>query len=266
MKQRGIAMIIVLFTMTLIMSAVALIARTRTTDHLTRSHAVRDAQLGDLLISSDGPIRVWLEQASQTIVLPPEAESSMIRVLENSFIHQGAEIGIRIYAWDQQGMFPKNSEELGFGSPIKTVAWKNSDLLGVDEGSAAAFPTPHNPAAIGGLIATHNPWPTRSGTTRARGGAQININTAPRALIESVHERFNLSDPSWIFEKRSASEFVVLTKQIEGADRTPMSFVSASSVWSFRIDARIGTISRSCWCVYASQGGSWRMVQRVAID
>jgi hypothetical protein len=260
-------MLVVLLTLTVIVSAVAVIARTRTTEQLVRSHAVRDARLAELLQNSDAPIRAWLDEVAGGVVLPPETVTPMIRVTGSSMVHDGEELSIQITAWDQLGLYPRNLMDLGIDLSATEVAWKNSVLPGVDEAaSRSAFPSAQWPASTGGLVATHNPWPTRSGATRSRSGAQININTAPQELIVAVFEHFQLGDPSWIFVQRAAGEFVTMTQQIVGADRAPISLVSVSRVWSFRIDARIGTIRRSCWCVYAKQGGKWRMVQRIAID
>jgi len=268
MKPRGVAMLLVLVVLTVVVSAVSIIARARTTVVLTGSHMVHRAQLGQLLEASDAPIRSWLQEHAGSIVLPPEIDAPCILVSQSSnMIMNGDEVRIQITAWDQLGMYPRNAIALGLPMPVEDVAWMDSDLPGLDgHGARADFPTSDNPASVGGVTATHNPWPTRSGTTRARGGAQININTAPKELVERVFDRFGLGDPGWIFQRRVAGEFVAMTQQIEGADRAAISLVSVSRVWSFRIDAWFGTIRRSCWCIYANQGGNWRMVQRLAID
>ena len=270
MNQRGVAMLLVLAVLTVVVSAVAIIARVRTTEVLTRSHAVHRAQLGQLMEASDAPIRAWLKDYAGGVVLPLDTGAPYLLVSEKrDIVHEHYEVQIQITAWDQLGMYPRNAEDLGLRIPMdmEKFAWFDSPLPGLDAGgSRSDFPSSEEPASVGGLVATHNPWPRRSGTTRARGGTQININTAPDELLEDVFERLGLGDPGWILEKRAAGELVTMTQQIVGADQAPINIVSVSRVWSFRIDAQIGTIRRSCWCVYANQSGSWRLVQRLAID
>ena len=193
----------------------------------------------------------------------------MIAVSDDRMILGDQEVRVRITAWDQYGMIPRNAEELriDFGKHTD-IPWKDARFPGLDLSTqqSTIFPSRDRPAAMGGLHATHNPWPTRSGTTRSRSNAAININTAPVELIESVFRTFNLGDPSSIFEKRAQGELAAFTFSAQDARQVSVRLVSISRVWSFRVDVQTGTIHRSSWCVYSNQGGNWKLVQRIGID
>jgi hypothetical protein len=267
MSRRGVAMVIALLTMMVVITSVAIIARVRTTHSLVRSDAARGIQINDLLSASDAPVRAWLADQAGSLTLPSDVDAPMVELLNDKVTIGRTEGSINISAWDQSGMYPRSSAEIGIETPFDHVNWIDSALPGIDEAaSRAAFPSIKSPAAMGGMIATHNPWPSASGSTRARGGAQININTAPRPLIEAVFGRLNLGDPEWMFGLRDKAEMAFVTGQIVREDRLPIQIVSVSRVWSFRIDIELDTIRRSYWCVYANQGGNWRLVQRLVID
>jgi len=265
---RGVAMLITLMTMTVLIAGVAIIARVRATSHLISLHAANTVRVQDLLHTSDGPILAWLEEQASHAVVDPAMEIPMLPVLDDRMLLSEQPVRVRITAWDQYGMIPLNAHDLGLDVGTEDVAWKGARYPGLDldGGHQSVFPSPESPEAVGGRIATHNPWPTRSGTTRSRSGAAININTASVELIETLFQKLNLGDPSSIIENRAGGEFSSFTLNGQDARQNSVRFLSISRVWSFRIDVWAGTIRRSCWCTYTNQGGHWRLVQRIIIE
>ena len=267
--RRGVAMLIALMTMTVLIAGITIIAQVKTTDRLIEMRADDMVHTQDIFRVADVPIRTWLEEQASSAVVAPAVFTPMIFIADDEIMLGDQAVRVRITAWDQYGMIPRNSDELriSLGSDVDT-AWQDASYPGLDLSTTqpTVFPSREHPAAMGGLFATHNPWPTRSGTTRSRSGAVININTAPVRLIEDIFQIFNLGDPSNIFEKRALGELAIFTLSAQDAKQVSVRLVSISRVWSFRTDVWIGTMRQSNWCVYSNQGGHWRLVQRVGID
>ncbi len=266
--RRGIAMLIALMTMPVLIAGVAIIARVQTTGWLIELRSDDTIVAADIFRVADAPIQSWLEVQARYAVVDPTILAPMIAVSDDRMLLGDQEVRVRITAWDQYGMIPRNADELriDFGNDTE-MPWKDARFPGLDLSTQqpTVFPSRERPAATGGLHATHNPWPARSGTTRSRSNAAININTAPVELIESIFRTFNLGDPSSIFEKRTQGELATITLSAQDAKQVSVRLVSISRVWSFRVDVQIGTIRRSSWCVYSNQGGRWKLVQRIGI-
>lgn len=267
--RRGVAMLIALLTMTVLIAGIAIIAKVQTTDRLIEMRSNDTTLTQDVFRVSDAPIQAWLEEQARSAVVDPEVIAPMIPISDEQMMLGDQPVRIRITAWDQYGMIPRNADELSidFGI-VEDTPWEDARFPGLDIGTeqASVFPSRERPAAMGGRYATHNPWPTRSGTTRSRAGTAININTAPIQLIESIFHTFNLGDPSSIIEKRAQGELATITLSAQNAKQVSVRLVSISRVWSFRVDVQIGTIQQSSWCVYSNQGGNWKLVQRIGID
>tara|TARA_R110002072_G_C7977582_1_gene535734 strand:+ start:10466 stop:11281 length:816 start_codon:yes stop_codon:yes gene_type:complete len=267
-SRRGVAMLITLMTMTVLLAGVAIVTRIRVTDRLISMRASDGIIAMDLVHASDSPISSWLHKEAGGAVIEPSQSTPMIPVLDQSFELEGQPVRVRITGWDQSGMIPSNAEQIGLDFGELVVPWKGQSHPGLDQArlTGLAFPSPERPTAVGGQVATHNPWPSRSGTTRSRSSAVININTAPVELIEECFQRFNLGDPSPIFEKRAIGEMAFYTTEVQDAQQNQVRLTSISRVWSFRVDAWVGYTLRSSWCTYANQGGNWRLVQRIGIS
>ena len=267
--HRGIAMLIAIMTMTVLIAGVTIIARVQTTDRLVELHGDHMTMAHDLIRSAEGPIQSWLKEKAHEAVVDPVVNAPMIPVSDDQIVLNDQEIRIEITAWDQSGMIPRNADELGIDIEGSIeIPWNEARFPGLDLSTqnSTVFPSREHPAALGGLNATHNPWPTRSGTTRSRNGAAININTAPTKLLEHIFTAYNLGDPSGIFDSRAQGEPATLSLRVQDARQMSVRLVSISRVWSFRVDVSIGRSRRSCWCVYANQGGRWKLVQRIGID
>ncbi len=266
--RRGVAMLLTVLTMTVLIVAVSIIARCRTTKALVVSRARQQLLTDDLMHAAETPIRRWLEEkASGGIVLPALASAPMTPVLDQELELGESDARIRVTAWDQQGMWPSNAGVIGLRDAPALHLPEGMTIAGLDTRSSGArlIPSPEHPDAPGGLVATHNPWPTRSGTTRSRAGAVINVNTAPAELLGQLFAVFDLGDPSEIFNQRDRGELAVVSITGTNTRQISVRLASISRVWSFRVDVRVGTLHRSCWCVYANQGGQWVLTQRFVI-
>lgn len=265
-SRRGVAMLLVLMTMTVLMVAVTIIAGTRTSSALSELQALDAIQANDLLRASQEPILHWLRSEANQAVVDPSLSAPMAPVLDQAAGSASRKARIRITAWDQQGMWPSNAQELGL-EPPRDVPWHESQNPGIDhvDRDQRIAPSVEYPDALGGLIATHNPWPTRAGSVRSRSGTSINANTAPQALLQAVYAQYNLGDPSQLLASRAQGEWSAVTVSAQDARQRDIRVVSVSRVWAFRIDVWVGTIQRSCWCIYANQGGNWRLVQRFVL-
>lgn len=266
--RRGIALLLTVLTMTVLIVAVSIIARSRTTEALVASQAHRQVLADDLLQAAQVPIRRWLEEkASGGIVLPSSASAPMTPVLDQTLRIGEIDAQIRVTAWDQQGMWPGNAREIGLRDGPGLVLPKAMTIAGLDAGtgSTKVVPASDHPDAPGGLVATHNPWPTRSGTTRSRAGAVVNVNTVPAPLLGQIYSLFNLGDPGEILDQRDRGQLAIVSLTSSDTRQMPIRLVSISRVWSLRIDARVGPLRRSCWCVYINQGGRWNLSQRFVI-
>ncbi len=267
--HRGIAMLIAIMTMTVLIAGITIIARMQTTDRLVVLYGDQTTMAHDLIRSAEGLIQSWLNEKAHEAVVDPVVNAPMIPVSDDQIMLDDQKVRIEITAWDQYGMIPRNADELNLNIlGGLEMPWNEARYPGLDLStkSSTVFPSREHPVALGGLNATHNPWPTRSGTTRSRNGAAININTAPAKLLEHLFSANNLGDPSEIFESRAQGKLATLSLSLQDARQMTVRLVIISRVWSFRVDVWIGRSRRSCWCVYANQGGLWKLVQRIGID
>lgn len=268
MKTRsGVALFLALLASVVIIVGVTIIASVRTREHLTEVQSTNVMHSMQALRESDRMIRSWLDERSNSIVLPPEIDAPMVPVRDDAFTLGGRPASIQITGWDQQGMWPRNAEDLGLNPPT-LIPGEFGDLPNLDQinANASSYPSVAAPAAIGGVLATHNPWPSRSGRTRSRGSPAINVNTAPISLLRQAQTQYDIRDLGEIVQSRAQGSMATLDGTNRAATGNEVRFVSLSRVWSFRVDVTVGMVSRSCWYVYANQGGQWSLVQRMMID
>jgi len=272
------------------MTLAAGLARTATSSAAARSTWISSQCLDELLRSVEAPIQHWLEEHSRDVVLPPDAASPRVLVLNDVIERDDLTIEIRITAFDQLGMAPLVL--LRGGSPLRlaltddmrrfvdAVHPPNGSPLGVDQfisfghdQALRVFPTAQDGeiAAIGELINTHEDLPAR-----------ININTAPALLLAHALRVAGRSDGAMITNARTEGRQASIASgsrsgQIDSGD---VLLVAASDLWSFKIDVSIDGVRRSWWCVYqhqtsrtldrdrrSSQNGAsrWLCVQRLLI-
>ncbi len=265
-SRRAAAILLVLMTSTVLIVGVSIIARLHTTRAIA-SHQNHDLMLCDqILASAHEPIRYWLEHQASTIVIDPSLGAPIISFVDDSFGTEGLRARVLISAWDQQGMWPGNWADIGLDPPAEPDSVGGSvHHLGEFDTESRVYPDHHKPLMLGGVVATHNPWPARSGRTRSRGIASINVNTAPEALINQLLARLDLGNLDEIIEQRKRGEFIAMSQSARNEVGEEIMLVSFSRVWSFRIEVSVNQVTRSHWCVYANQGGQWQLVQRTVI-
>lgn len=113
---------------------------------------------------------------------------------------------------------------------------------------------------IGALVATHTD-----------GAFLLNVNTAPRALLEAAAAESQLTLPDSIWESRAAGKPVTGGLPARPRNTNPgddrAAFVTASDRWSMRIDAIAGRSTSSWWVVFArTDRDGWKPAQRLRIS
>jgi hypothetical protein len=286
--RRGVAMLLVLGTLVVAVTACATLSSLAATAALSRRCAVRLQEADDLLRSADAPIVSWLNLQSSCVVLPPECDVPEVPVLFDAWTGGGVRVSIRITAYDQFGMLPaglaSSSLRLALPPAIADIASRITRLtaagqiLGLDtlaqeaeERSVDLFPVPGDgsasdgPAgavdaskdAVGACIGTHN------------SGRLVNINTAPMRLVEATLRLAGRGGTEEIRRARAQGQAAIVPPPVSRtASEDTLSPVPSpgSHVWSFRIDASVGPVERSVWTVYSADSGQWGCVQRLVID
>jgi hypothetical protein len=279
-SRRGAALLLVLATLVLTTVSCTIAAQRAATLAMTRraDHASRVAD--DLMLAVDAPIQHWLATTPPTAVLPPEAAEPRVDVLDDVFALGEFDARITITAFDQLGMVPW--QLLHTPSPLMSVLPAEVEQLiehpastdkapwGLDMVALGAptvdwqvYPAARSEdtsrSAIGALVATHN----------TSGG--INVNTAPRTLLEVAMREAGRGGIEAILESRSNGKAATFAARSSRSSQQSVSLTAMSDVWAFRIDIRVGPITRSWWCVYApgssrhSSRGSFNCVQRLVI-
>jgi hypothetical protein len=117
--------------------------------------------------------------------------------------------------------------------------------------------------SLGALIASHNPPSLGAGEESSI--PAINIHTAPMPLLKVAFRRAGRGGLEAVQRARASRRAATIPDLVEHHERADLKFVSASGVWSFRIDAGVGRARRSWWAVYARSGSQWQLVQRWVI-
>jgi hypothetical protein len=280
--RRGAALLIVLATLILTMTAMTILAQASASIYSGRTIDRCGRIADDLLTAADAPIQAWLRDESSKVSLPTDAQTPSMAVLHDVWMIDGVEQALTITAYDQLGMVPV--EAVRSGTPLrltlsteviravdslKDLSPSSKSPLGLDlfarsDDSRTVPVFPHmatgadRAAAIGELIATHNSAPPR-----------LNVNTAPMALVEAAMRLAGRGGTEQVMAARKAGKFATV-----GSASSPVSaeakfvpqIVSSSTCWSFRIDVRVGPLWRSWWATYEpGESGKWKCVQRLAI-
>lgn len=287
--RRGAALLVVLAILVVVVTACAALARFAATSALAHRTHARAMRASDLLHAAEAPITRWLERDSHKAVLPPDARVPAIAVLSDAWIAGEQEQSLTITAFDQMGMVPL-AHARG-GSPLRhalpaeaaVAALLESASPGLDqaERESPVFPVaidavpmsfggapsiqcesaPSSPSvALGALLATHNP----PDLGRRRAGS-INVNTAPLPLLEAAMRRAGQGGLDRIVAARERGQPAPVPAAAGRSRQTDLELVGVSTVWSFRIDARVGPLRRSWWSVYVRTPAGWNCVQRLEI-
>lgn len=166
-----------------------------------------------------------------------------------------------------QGIVPEG--ELNRADPLIFASFVRITTAGtVVVNERPPLPSVHWPLALGAVFGTHT----------AKTGP-INVNTAPAWLLEAALRQAGRGGLEQILDNRAANRSSPVPQAATGiasSDESMMpTFVSASDLWSFRIDARCaiaggaqGFVGGSWWAVYQRSSSSttpWTCVQRLAI-
>jgi hypothetical protein len=269
--RRGVAMLIVLATAVLLLSAASVIARSRATAAMSARTDERLHLAWAACEAADTPILAWLQHESRRTVLPPDSPP-MVRILDDPLTLAGLPARITVGAWDQTGMVPAiDTAAMPSFAPLLTrserraARWIGVESPGLDlaDASIPIFPTPDLPTALGARIATHNPPP---GPVRHRGGQSpaINIHTAPESLLRAAYEHLGLPGVESVLQSRRAGERVE-AERIRSSDPATLRLVGISTAWGVRTDVTIDGLRASVWSVYTLRAGTWVREQRLAI-
>ncbi|MFG0243482.1 MAG: type II secretion system protein GspK [Phycisphaerales bacterium JB054] len=275
-SRHGIALLLVLATLVLAVTAAAGLARVATAARLHAESARRAAAADALLDAAEAPILDWLHRHAGRTVLPPEVASPRVAVLDDAIGFAGQRCRVTITAFDQCGMAPPSWGASGGGAMLPAdildaldragEAFTEHPGLDLLAGARPTYPAAEESPvpAVGEVLATHNP--PRPGRPPA-----VNINTAPIPLLEAVYAARGLGGLEAVLDARAAGRVASpgALKAPHDDPRTDIGIplpVAMSGAWAFRIDCYASGLRRSWWCVYADTGSNWERVQRLAID
>lgn len=116
--RRGTALLIVLATLLIAVTSVAVFARTAATAKAQRRLSEADRTADELLLVSGSIIDHWLVESADDLVLPPDAAVPATAVIEDELQLAEQTITVRITAWDQRGLLRLNIA--GTASPLRS--------------------------------------------------------------------------------------------------------------------------------------------------
>jgi len=286
--RRGAALLLVLAALILSTVSCAIAAHSAAALKATRRADQAARVADDLLIAVEAPIQHWLSTSAPAAVLPPVANEPRFDVLHDVVRVGAFDAEIIIAAFDQLGMVPwqlVNSaspiaavlppevervmpREMNSEVPVGLDAFVQADLAPGWRVYPLAERSNADYYAIGALVATHNDSGGDSGGesggesgSESGGRGRINVNTAPRKLLEAAMLDAGRGGIESMLDSRENGKAASFASHSSRHAQQSITLVSTSDVWSFRIDISVGPITRSWWCVYSSS----QLVQRLVI-
>jgi hypothetical protein len=301
--HRGVALLLTLVTLVIVATALGTLMRLATMDALATETRSRRAHAGSVLRGAEAPIIDWLVHESHRTVLPPEAATPAVAILNDAWIAGSEHVRLRITAFDQRGL--PSRPMLIAGSPMRQAipadvvasldavdveAWRQGPGLDLLCGRASPYPV-HPPETsstfgdakpeavtkppertsfrpIGACIATHNPAPSEGASRRRRRSpAAINVSTAPIEVVEHALRMAGRGGLEMIIDARARGEKPAISGEPIGEPHpgSPV-IVAVSDVWAFRVDASVGGVTRARWLVYARRDAGWKLLQLLEIE
>jgi len=301
-RGRGIALLLVLAALVVVVTGAASLARMAATTQISRQSAESERIASSLLDAAEAPIYAWLGSVSADVVLPPDNTEPSVAVIHDIIELGTQRCEFTIAAYDQFGMVPLREALRGSHLRMALPSWARDSLTGFEprsdlpaglddlashvSGVGLVFPHgvvtepivfgdtsvsasqmdhPTSPA-LGSLVATHNPLPDFGGRARRRiSPSAINVNTAPMNVVEAALRAAGRGGLEQITAARAAGKPFAPGDAPVSRQGSGISLVGSSSVWAFRIDARVDRVRRAWWSVYALDGSEWKLVQRLVV-
>lgn len=221
--HRGVALLLVLAALVLAVTAAAGLMRSAATIQMRHQTHRRQIDADALLHAAEAPIQAWLSTRSSSVILPANATTPRVAVLDDQIIINDIVHELRITAWDQYGMTPvhlaRSASPLRLALP-ETIAehldrleprrWRKAGLdqcADADGDEAVLFPRASTAAAvhlfaedfgarvdspadlrfpISGDGDALGAYIATHNTTAAGAPATINVATAPMPLVEAA--------------------------------------------------------------------------------
>lgn len=280
-QRRGAALLFVLGTLVLVTGALALVTISAAQGHRTIRTDEDERLASDLLTAAEPLVLDWLARESQSIAIHPDAREPRVEVLSLAWEEAGANRthsrSIRIAAWDLLGMVPAVTSS---ASPLWLAVrpeWRELDgseavsLLDLGRTPSIAGDGPVHPrsesdsVSLGAQVAVFPPESSRNSPTP--GPPTININTAPRPLLEASLRLAQRGDLASILEARSEGRQAPAPRAVRGdqGGSAMAQLTGRSTLWAVRVDAEADGLTRSWWTVYSARRGRWEILERHAI-
>jgi len=279
--ETGVALLLVLAAVMLLSVTTLSFYRFSVSLHLVET-ADRDTEMAqDLVDAAEAPIEQWLRKRSDAVVLPPDAPTPRVVVLQERWRLVGRPFVLEIVAYDQEGMV--SLEAAKGGSPlwavlseevrraIERARWSEGATLGLDlfavgaglDSGLSPYPVADSPgdrssqAPLGALVATHNDAP-----------GSLNVHTAPFAMLDAVFRGQGRGGLELILDARLQGvpvDAVPPRAETSKEDAFPR-LTLQSTTWAFRTDVGVGAVRISYWSIFRFQGDAgWARVQRLQI-
>jgi len=258
-------LLIVMATLVLISAAAAICISASATIQAARRIQTCAMESDDLSRACDRPIQNWLETKSAKVVLPSTAARPCVEVLHDEWSAHGQQYEVAITAFDQCGMAPIGIARSGspLRSSLPSEVLRRLDAVSITADFVAGLdlfvdlldehressPFPCSTVAdksamascLGAMIATHNRDPVR-----------INVNTAPIELVQAALAMSGRGGIQQIIAARDQGKqaFAAGGSMDAQSSKFALQLVSASTIWSFRVDIRVGPVLRSWWEIY----------------
>lgn len=273
--RKGLALLLVLASLTLVTSSLALLTLGAAQSHRAVRVADRERLAADLLQACEPLTRNWLKTESRHAVVDPEAAEPRVPIASVAWRDDtGRPCTVQIAAWDLHGMLhPKTSSAsplwLALPDAYRDAAWLEApSLYKLDTPDLQVYPTTDGESeAIGGHLA-FSPAPDRRGRRSSIPTTPIiNINTAPRKLLEEAMRLAQRGGIESVLEaRREGRPATVPTRTTEPKEGGPfVELTGQSALWAVRTDAAIDGVTRSWWTVYTAGEGGFDILERHAI-
>ncbi|RNC81183.1 MAG: hypothetical protein ED559_05120 [Phycisphaera sp.] len=264
------AMLLVLASLVLVTGALSLLTLSSAQAYQARSLGITERATDDLLHSCDPIIESWLAKHASRATVDPTLSEPRVEIAAIAWTNDdGAKHEIRIAAWDLLGMIPPETNSssplwLATNDQIRDLELDTTaSLCEIPATHAAIYPLTDEPrVCIGSTLAIY----PREQNRRASSSPTININTAPKPLLEAALRLAQRGDIASILAAREDGRPAPAPPRSPGNRESLVRLTGHSTLWAVRTDASVDGIGRSWWTVYASRRSDWEIIERHAIS